>query len=266
MFEAIAASRLYARFKNTTDKPAVLSARAAGGHMMPLYFGQSGEFPAKDQPVASGQWSPWFNLAKILRLSTDEGVIATLPGAGNPTFDFQIARDPAGKDLAADLKLLSGETFVIPIDIAWNKNAKVMTSREHAAQLIALSKSWRTANGGKKPQKLYFYGDFRKLPNQDWCDPLKDALGYNTQLPDTFAHIKHDGYFANTPTAAAIQSYAASLTPQQRADMHILSFGDEIQLGEIDYGNAAENLTKFRTWLRRRASPRMTSEWNPQPR
>ncbi|NQU11429.1 hypothetical protein HQ590_11600 [bacterium] len=249
MFESLAASRLYARFKNTTDKPAVLTARATGGHMVPLYWGQSGEFPTKDQPVAPGQWSPWFNLAKILRLAHDEGVIASLPG--DATFDFQIARDQSGQDLAADFKLASGETFVIPKDIAWNRDAKVLTSREHAAKLVELAKTkWRTANGGKKPQKIAFYGDFRKLPNQSWADSLKDALGYNTLLPDPYPHLKRDGY-GFTYDAAAMQKYASSLTPEQRVNTRILSFGDEVQLGEIDY-NSAANLAKFRAWLQKK--------------
>lgn len=248
MQEAMAASRLYARFKNTTDKPAVLTARTPVGHMQPLYGGQSGEFPAKDQPVAPGAWSPWFNLATILRLGHDEGVIANLPGA--TAFELQIARDAAGKDLVGDLKLANDEPFLVPIDIAWNKNAKVIPSREHAAQIIELAKSkWRTANGGRKPQKIAFYGRFIGEANQPWVYQLKDAIGYNTQLPDQYPHLKRDGYFAHTPDAATMQKYAASLTPEQRANMRILSFGDEIHLGEINYADPSYT-EKFRAWLK----------------
>jgi hypothetical protein len=250
MQEAMAASRVYARFRNTADKPAVLTARTPAGHMQPLYGAQSGEFPAKDQPVAPGTWSPWFNLASILRLGHDEGVTANLPGASS--FELQVARDVAGKDIVGDLKLANDEPFLVPLDIAWNKSAKVIASREHAAQIIELAKSkWRTANGGKKPQKIAFYGRFIGEPNQPWVDQLKDAVGYNTRLPDTYPHLQRDGYFAHTPDAASIQKYAGTLTPEQRANMRILSFGDEIHLGEIDYTNA-DNLTKFRAWLQKK--------------
>jgi hypothetical protein len=245
MLEAIAASRLYARFKNTTAAPAVLTARTPAGHMQPLYGAQSAEFPAKGEPVAAGQWSSWFNIASICRFVHDEGIIATLPGA--PEVEMQIARDAEGKDLVGDFKVPAGEAFVIPIDIAWNKDAKVRPSRERAADIINLAKSkWPAANGGKKPQKIAFYGSFIK--QGPWVDELKDALGYNTQLPDKFTPLKRDGYFSHTPDAASIQKYAASLTPEQRANMRILSFGDEIQLGEIDYASP-ENLSKFRAWL-----------------
>lgn len=247
LLEGFSSGKLYARFKNATAQPAVLSTRTTGGHIVGYYGPQSAEFPAKDKPVAAGEWSPWFNLASILRLAADEGVVATLPG--NPTFDFQIARDAEGKDLVADMKLPSGETLAIPMDVAWNKNAKVMLSRDHAAQIVALAKSkWRTANAGKKPQKIAFYGDFRKYPTQPWCDELKDAIGYNTVLPDTYVHLKRDGYFHTGSDPASIQKAAAALTPEQRANTHIVSFGDEIQLGEINYADPAE-LTKFRAWL-----------------
>jgi hypothetical protein len=248
MMEAWAANRLYARFKNTTAAPAVLSATCGTGHIQPQYYALSGEFPAKGQPVAPGAWSPWFNIAPVLRLAADEGLMATLPG--NATFDFQLARDSEGKDLVADLKLPSGEVLVIPKEIAWDKSAKVLTSREHAAQIIALAKTkWRTANGGKKPQKIAFYGVFGKRPGQDWVDVLKDAVGYNTQLPDTFNHIQRDGYYAHTSDEASIRKYAASLTPQQRANMHILSFGDEIHIPDIDYALPANN-EKFKAWVK----------------
>src|ERR1051326_907559 len=223
MLEAFSASRLYARFKNTMDKPAVLTARTPVGHMPPLYGPQSAEFPAKDQPVAPGAWSPWFNLAPILRLAHDEGVTANLPGAA--TFELQVARDAAGHDLVGDLKLANDEPFVISIDIAWNKNARVITDREYAAQITELAKTkWRTANSGKKPQKIAFYGKFIGEAHQPWVDQLKDSIGYNTLLPDTYSHIKRDGY-GFTYDAASMQKYAGSLTPAQRANVRILSFG-----------------------------------------
>ncbi len=248
MMEAWAANKLYARFKNTTAAPATLSATCGSGHVQPQYGGLNGDFPAKGQPVAPGAWSPWFNIGPILRLAADEGFMGSLPG--NVTFDFQIARDPEGKDVVASLQLPSGAALIIPKEIAWDKNAKVILSKDHASRITELAKTkWRTANNGKKPEKIAYYGAFNKRAGETWVDTLKDALGYNTLLPDNFAHIKRDGYFQHTHNAVEIKQYAESLTPQQRENMRILSFGDEIYIPEINYAEPANN-EKFKKWVK----------------
>ncbi len=68
-------------------------------------------------------------------------------------------------------------------------------------------------------------------------------------MPDQYQHLKRDGYFAHTPTPDATQKYADSLTPEERANFRILSFGDEIHLGEVNYDDPAVN-EKFRAWAK----------------
>ncbi len=251
MIEAIANTKLYARFKNTLTVPTQVTGTTAG-HMQPMYGGQSGTFPAA--AVAPGQWSSWFNIASICRLAHEEGVWLSLTGANantRPNFDVEVSRDPEGKDIVGRMVVANGEAIILPIDIVWNKNSVVKTSRQHAEEIIKLAKTqWRTANGGKKPQILAIYGAFRATnpKDQSWVDQFKDALGYNTLLPDTYDHLKRDGYHQHAFGVAAIEGLAKGLTPQQRENFRIVSFGDEIHVGAVD-AKKAENIAEFRTWL-----------------
>jgi hypothetical protein len=251
MLEAIANAKLYARFKNTLSVPTQVKGVTAG-HMQPLYGGQEGKFPGAD--VAPGQWSGWFNIASICRLAHEEGVWLSLTGAdakSRPTFDVEVSRDPEGKDVIGRMTVANGQSIIIPIDAVWNKQAVVKTSQQHAEEVIKLAQTqWRTANGGKKPQALAIYGAFRASnpTDQVWVDKLKDALGYNTQLPDSFDHLKRDGYHQHSFGVDAIQNLAKGLTPQQRENFRIVSFGDEIHVGAVD-AKKAENIAEFRQWL-----------------
>ena len=238
--EALAATQLYLRFQNTTDKPAVLQA-ARRGHFQPNYGGATAKFPAA--AVAPGQWSAWFNLGPFCRLVHDEGLVLTLPGAKE--FGVQLARDPAGKDLVGDLRLASGDEIVIPLEITWKQDARVKTSRQLAAEVIALTKTWRKANSGKKPREILFYGAFSG--QEDWVHALKDALGYNTLLPEKYEHARRDGLHAHVFGVPQIQKYAATLKDKDR--LRVLSFGDEIHLGEINYKDP-KNQERFRAWLK----------------
>src|SRR5205814_9954581 len=65
-----------------------------------------------------------------------------------------------------------------------------------------------------------------------------------------YPHLQRDGH-GFTYDADSIQKHAGSLTPEQRPNTRILSFGDKIQLGEIDY-NSADNLARFRAWLQKK--------------
>ncbi|MBA3684399.1 MAG: beta-galactosidase trimerization domain-containing protein [Planctomycetes bacterium] len=244
MLEAMAASRVYLRFKNSGPAPARLTASTAG-HMQPLYGGQSGTFP--DGDVAPGQWSGWFNIATICRLAHDEGVTLNLPGAAD--IEVEVARDPEGKELRGQATVPNGEALILPIDIAWNPKARAQSNRAHARQVIADAKgTWRRANGGKKPALIPFYGAFN---GPAWSHELKDALGYNTVLPDAYPQLEIDGYHQHKVGKEAITAYAATLTPEQRQRMRILSFGDEIHIGGIDYNDPA-NTPKFQAWLAQR--------------
>lgn len=236
--EALAATKLYMRFQNTSGTPAKITLRRAG-HFQPQYGGATVQQP--EAPVAPGQWSEWFNIGPFVRLVHNEGVWVTLDGGG--AIPVQIARDAAGKDMAGDLKVPSGEPMVVPKEITWDKNAKVRTSRERAAEVIALTKKWRNSNGGKKPQTLAYYGSFG---NNEWGLELKDALRYNTLLPNKYEHLQRDGYFQHVFGVEEIQKFAATLPNKE--NFRVLSFGDEISLGEIDWASP-EMQTKFNAWL-----------------
>ena len=250
LLEAFAANKVYARFRNTSSAPAKVRG-TTGGHLQPIYSGQTLVFPEAD--VAPGEWSPWVNIApKLLRLAHDEGTVFSLLNGATAftgTFDMQFARDAAGTDLAGDVKVNVDSAVCIPIDVVWNKASKVLSSREHAEKMMADIKSgkWRTANAGKKPQKIAYFGAFRA--GSDWVNQFKDALGYNTQLPAGFKKLERDGYHQHTHSEGEITNYAKALTPEQKKNMRILSFGDEIHIGNINFKDEA-NITKFRAWLK----------------
>src|SRR5206468_1054897 len=132
--EALAATRLYMRFKNTSAAAARLTVSRAG-HFQPNYGGATAQFPEK--PVAVGQWSEWYNIGPFCRLVHDEGLTLTLPGAKE--FEVQFARRQGGQDLVGDLKVLNGEAVLVPLEITWKKEARVKTSRELAQNIITLS-------------------------------------------------------------------------------------------------------------------------------
>ncbi len=244
IMEAIKASQVWVRFKNNSGAPAQLAAQT-GGHLQPQYGGQNGKYPAA--PVAAGQWSEWFNIAAICRLAHEEGVFLTLPDGA--TFELEVARDQAGKDVVGAVKVANGDTLILPIDVAWNLDAKIKTSKENAAEVAALARTkWRRANGGKKPEQLAYFGAFG-LPRRAWVDDLKDSLGYNTQLPDNYVHLKRDGYHQHTHTPGEMDAFTKGLTPEQKANFRMLSFGDEIHVGQINYADP-QYVEPFRAWLK----------------
>jgi hypothetical protein len=246
--EALDATELYLRFKNTTDKPARLAV-ARNGHFQPQYGAAKTELPpadpkAKDPPtVAAGRWSTWHNIGPFCRLVHDEGLFLTLPGGKE--FNVQVARDAAGKELVGDLTVHNGEAIVIPIDVTWRSDAKVKTSREHALELITASKSWRRANGGKPPKEILYYGAF--AGTEDWVGDLKAVLGYNTLLPEKYEQVKPAELFAHAPAAADIQALAKRM--KNPGDLRVLSFGDEIALGGVDPKDAKAQ-ERFHAWLK----------------
>ncbi|MGD0090927.1 MAG: beta-galactosidase trimerization domain-containing protein [Planctomycetota bacterium] len=242
--EALAATQLFMRFQNPAQAGAKLTVKRTG-HFQPNYGGASGDFPQAE--VAAGQWSEWFNIGPFCRLVHDEGLWLSLKAAQpvQEPFAVQFARDAGGKDLVGDLKVAGGEAVSVPIDITWRKDAKVLTSRQHAEAVIALCKTWRTANGGKKPKQILFYGDFRN--EKPWVAQLKDALGYNTLLPEGYETAKPDGLHAHVFGVDAIRKFAAQL--QNKKDFLVLSFGDEIGLGQIKYEDPVLQ-PRFTAWLK----------------
>ena len=239
--EAMAATELYMRFQNTTGNAAQLSV-SRRGHFQPNYGGAETKVPAA--PVGAGEWSQWHNIGPFCRLVHDEGLWLALPGAGK--FKVQFARDAAGKDVVGDSEVQSGESVVVPIDVTWNPKARVLPSREHAVRLTAVArKEWRTANAGRKPEKILYYGAF--AGQEQWLLDLKDVLGYNTQLPDKYQHVACDGYFAHIADPAGIAAFAAKLPDKSK--FRVLSFGDEIGIGDINFGDPAMQ-DRFVAWLK----------------
>jgi hypothetical protein len=101
---------------------------------------------------------------------------------------------------------------------------------------------------------------------------LKDALGYNTQLPDNYEHLKRDGYMQHAFGQDAIKRVADSIA--NKDNFRVLSFGDEISLGEIDWASP-EMQTQFNAWLKAKgvtqadigtdpATAKLTREGNPR--
>src|SRR5262249_52013808 len=83
--EALAATRLFVRFRNDTKAPVRLSVRR-GGHFQPDYRSVTTQFPAT--PVPAGAWSEWVNIGPFCRLVHDEGLTLTLPGAASIPVQF----------------------------------------------------------------------------------------------------------------------------------------------------------------------------------
>ena len=214
---AIAATELYMRFKNTTAAPARLTLSRSTGHYQPLnYVGGTTTIPAADVPA--GEWSAWTNIGPFCILTHQDGLDVALPGAVG--YPVQVARDAAGTDLVGDMQILGGgEVVVIPMDIVWNRDRKVLTNREHTAAIVKLARGeWRTANGGRKPQEILYWGA---------ADPpeLRDALGFNTDLPAGYEQNPVSGIFAHAGTPDEIRALAERT--EDKAALRVVSFFDE---------------------------------------
>jgi hypothetical protein len=123
----------------------------------------------------------------------------------------------------------------------------VRASRELADEIIAAAKTWRRANGGKKAEKIALFGAFRG--KEEWVPKLKDALGYNTDLPDGYPRLKRDLVATHFGSIPAVRKLAE--THKQKDRLAVVSFGDEIGLGRINFKDP-KNQTKFRDWLKAR--------------
>jgi len=82
-----------------------------------------------------------------------------------------------------------------------------------------------------------------------WVDELKDALGYNTRVADRYEHLEVDGYFCHARGEEQIRALAARVDNPGR--QCVISLGDEIALGEINYDDPALQ-KQFVAWLRDR--------------
>lgn len=239
--DALNATKLYIRFRNSTREPARLHMVKPTGHYQPNYGGWQVDVP--QDPVPRGKWSAWIDIGPRLTLVHDEGICMSLPGAKR--FPLEIARDPAGQDIISALTVTNGDAVLFPMTVTWDRDAEILTSREHARRLIrAAKRQWRTANRGRKPKQILYFGAFRK--DADWVHKLKDALGYNTVLPDKYDHAPVDGYHQHAGSPAAIKKYAASLPDKSK--FKVLSFGDEIHIGNIKWDDPKMQ-EAFVAWL-----------------
>ena len=130
------------------------------------------------------------------------------------------------------MKLNSGETAVVPLEVTWMKGRKVKASNDYVAELMEASGKWRTANGGKKPTEILFYGNFGESPS-DKVYALKDRLGYNTILPDSYKQVRKAVIPQHFGSPDAIRKLASSMPPERKSRVRVISFGDEISLGQI---------------------------------
>lgn len=240
--EALDATQLYLRFKNPTDKPARLTV-TRNGHFQPQYGSAKTELPPAETYVAAGTWSRWFDIGPFCRLVHDEGLFLNVPGAKE--FAVQVARDAGGRDIVGDVTVQNDEAIVIPLEVTWKGDARVKTSRQHAREIIAASKSWRRANGGKPPRDILYYGAF--AGTEDWVAELKASLGYNTLLPDKYPQVRPAAVYAHASDRKQIEALAKQL--KNPRDLRVLSFGDEIDLGGVDAKDAKVQ-ERFRAWLK----------------
>ena len=72
MYEAIHSTPIYMRFKNTTSKAAKAWLYTHFGHFTWACGPKRGVMPVG--AVAPGQWSPWFDINRIVELFSDEGL------------------------------------------------------------------------------------------------------------------------------------------------------------------------------------------------
>ena len=248
--EALAQSRFFIRFKNNSPAPAKLDLKTPVGHYQPNYASRKTSIP-EAADVAPGQWSPWVNIGPFCRLVHDEGINATLKDATGP-IEIEAARDAVGQAAAGTVKLPSGETFVVPVDAAWNTAHTIFASQVRADELCRLAQSeWRTRNKGRKPQSILYYGAFQGMADKPWIAALKDALGYNTLLPEPYDHVAVDGYFQHCQSPKDLEAFAAKLSDAEKKKFKVMSLGDEIHLGTIDWTDPAMQ-EKFTTWLKTR--------------
>ncbi|WP_145053909.1 type 1 glutamine amidotransferase family protein [Lignipirellula cremea] len=261
IYEAIRSTPLYFRFKNTARTPVKAKLFTHFGHFTWHCAPKHGLVP--EAAVSPGAWSPWVNINQVVELLTDEGLQVTLvdgeldskaarttPAAvgGSVLVPVQVALDSAGRQVLGELDVPNGETIHFPIDITWNKEKTLRLSRDIAADLIAQSKTeWRKAFP-TKPKLIPFYGGFDR-GGQPWALALKDALGYNTQLPAPYQTLKVDGYHQHLRNEQAIKDYAAQLGAQ-KGSFRVCSFGDEITIGGVKLDDP-QYLEPFRAWLQK---------------
>ncbi len=251
--EALNQTKLYMRYRNGSPTPQKLKITRPIGHVNPTYSGITTNMPAN--APAAGAWSEWFNIGPFCRLVCNEGLALSLTGA-TADIDVEFARDSAGLASAGSMSVPTGMVVNIPLTIGWDTTAVVRTSADLARELIAAARGpeWRHANGGRKPQQIPFYGRFNPMVGTNLVDQLKDAMGYNTLLPDTYDHMYRDGYYTHAGTATAISNVAKTLTAEQKQRFRVLSNGDEIALGSVSYADPAVQAA-YRQWLVAREVP-----------
>ena len=244
--EAFAATNLYLRFHNATAETAALEVLRRG-HFQPNYEDADTTLP----PAAPGEWSAWYNIGPFIRWVHAEGLWMELPGADTIRLDFARHADGTGK--LAELQIDNGDAVIVPMDLLWNAERQIRRGKDHAAQVIAASRNWRKANNGRKPESILFFSRTdmnydQAYSDEKWVTDLKDTLGFNTQLPDSYDHVAMDGYCHEAHNQDEIRELAARLG-EARHSLRVLSFGDEIHFQKIDY-DCADNINAFRLWLK----------------
>jgi hypothetical protein len=232
--EALAATELFMRFKNTSTSSRKLTISKKVGHFQPNYGASSAEFP--DAAVTPGTWSEWFNMGPFCRLVHDEGLWLNLENSDR--IQLQISADPNGMHKSQKLTIKNGEVIVIPKEITWLPGVRIKTQNELAQKIIDKSKTWPKANDGVKSKELVFYGSLR-------INEMRDALGYNTLLPDQYEHVSPDIIAYVGSDEQNIRNLATS---KDKSRIRLVSFGDEISLGSTDFKDLNVQ-AKYHAWL-----------------
>ena len=265
MFEALKGTPVLMRFRNGGAKPAKAYLHTLFGHVTWHCAPKRGVFP-ESAAVKPGAWSPWFDINEILYLVTDEGLQISLVDAETPPkgrakpevlpgkVAVEFARSPGGRDPIGKMEIASGEVVHFPLDVIWNRERKLRRSTDLSAELIEKARGeWRKASPGK-PKHIAFYGSFGR-GGSDYALELKDALGYNTLLPEGKEVLPVDGYHQHLRNPEQIKTFAEGLGADRRR-FRVCSFGDEINIGGIDPADP-KYLEPFRAWLK---AKRLTKE------
>ena len=310
MFEAMHAAPIYMRFKNVGKQPIQAQLHTNFGHFTWHCGPKSAILPSppkmpkrkRGEPapkvivpqIQPGQWSPWYKISHIVELVSDEGLsiapITSAEGGGRRAkvtyatdieeLPVQIALDPQGKDLRADLLVPQvehqttnidrhtkertvttrrvAEAIHFPLDFMWNTDnptSRIRLSRDIAADIVKATKTkWRKSSP-HKPRHIAFFGSFDR-GGRSWAVALKDALGYNTQFPDDskYAKLPVDGYYQHLRSPEQFDAMAAGLGDRKK-NFRVCSFGDEITIRGVNFNKpeiAEQHAAPFRTWLRKK--------------
>ena len=154
----------------------------------------------------------------------------------------------------------------MPIDVTWNEGRRRQASRAACAEeLIAESKKWRTRQRRQEAE-----GDpastARSAGSEAWVDEAQGrarlqhaACPTRTRRSSAAIVAQHYGSAAGDPAASR-----KTMKPADKDKLRVLSFGDEIGLGKINYEDPKNQREVPRLAQGEEASPPTTSASTPR--